>query len=257
MTATLVASARRTGRAAMSEAEWSARVDLAALYRLFVRYGWTDLIYTHIAARVPDQPDAYLINHYGLMFEEITASNLLKVGLDGQGLDPGAEINPAGHLIHSAVLKARPDIAFTLHSHTRAGMAVSAMSCGVLPLSQHAGEVLGTVAYHDYQPVTMAADECAALARDLGSKYLMVMHNHGLLACGRTAAEAFLYLYGLEMACKVQVDVMAAGAKPILPRPDAVESLKAWGLPPAEPRGALEWSSLLRMLDRVDPSYRN
>jgi ribulose-5-phosphate 4-epimerase/fuculose-1-phosphate aldolase len=256
MTVTRAISPRPAARA-VSEAEWSVRVDLAALYRLFVRYGWTDLIYTHIAARVPGEPDAYLINPYGLMFDEITASNLLKVGLDGSGRRPGAAINPAGHLIHSAVLKARPDIAFTLHSHTRAGIAVSAMSCGVLPLSQHAGEVLGTLAYHDYQDITVAADECDALVRDLGSSYLLVMHNHGLLACGRSAAEAFLYLYRLEMACKVQVDVMATGVKPVLPRPDMVQSLKSWGRPGAEPRGAEEWAALLRMLDRDDPSYRS
>lgn len=256
MTARRIASVRPAGRA-MSDAEWSVRVDLAALYRLFVRYGWTDLIYTHIAARVPDEPDAYLINAYGLMFDEITASNLLKVGLDGHGLDPGAALNPAGHLIHSAVLKARPEIAFTLHSHTRAGIAVSAMSSGLLPLSQHAGEVLGTLAYHDYQDITVAPDECDRLVHDLGSSYLLVMHNHGLLACGRSAAEAFLYLHRLETACKVQVDVMAAGIKPILPRPDMVEALKSWGRPGAEPRGAEEWAALLRMLDRDDPSYRS
>ena len=256
MTALARAPARAAGRA-ISEAEWSARVDLAALYRLFAHYGWTDLIYTHIAARVPGEPGAYLINPYGLMFDEITASSLLKVGLDGSGLDPGAAINPAGHLIHSAVLKARPEIGFTLHSHTRAGIAVSAMSCGLLPLSQHAGEVLSTLAYHPYQDVTAAADECDALVRDLGSSYLLVMHNHGLLACGRSAAEAFLYLYRLEMACKVQVDIMSTGAKPILLQADAIEPLMQWGRPGEALRGAEEWSALLRMLDRGDPSWRS
>ena len=253
---TAIARAPAAGRT-ISAAEWSTRVDLAALYRLFAHYGWTDLIYTHIAARVPGEPESYLINPYGLMFDEITASSLVKVGPDGCGLEPGAAINPAGHLIHSAVLKARAEIGFTLHSHTRAGIAVSAMSCGLLPLSQHAGEVLGTLAYHPYQDITVAADECDALVRDLGSSYLLVMHNHGLLACGRNAAEAFLYLYRLEMACKVQADVMSAGVKPILLHADAMELLARWGRPGEAPGGAEEWSALLRMLDRSDPSYRS
>ena len=241
-----------------SDAEWQARVDLAALYRLFVRYGWTDLIYTHISARVPDEPGNYLINSYGLFFDEITASSLIKVTLDGELLDErGLEYNTAGHLIHSAVLKARPELNFVLHTHTRAGVAVSAMRGGLLPLSQHSNVVLGTVAYHDYAQVTSDDEECERLARDIGDKYLMVMHNHGLLSCGRTAAEAFWYLYYLEMSCKIQVDVMTSGAEPILPAEESVSSLREYGLPTEEPRGAREWPGLLRMLDRIDPGYRS
>jgi ribulose-5-phosphate 4-epimerase/fuculose-1-phosphate aldolase len=241
-----------------SESERQVRVDLAALYRLFVRYGWTDLIYTHISARVPDEPGHYLINPYGLFFDEITASSLLKVDFDGNVLDErGQEFNQAGHLIHTAVLEARPEIDFVLHSHTRAGVAVSAMQCGLLPLSQHANLILGTVAYHDYAQVTSDEEECERLGRDLGDDYLMVLHNHGLLACGRTAAEAFWYHYYLEMSCKIQVDVLAAGSGYRVPDESAVQGLRDYGRPGEEPRGAREWPGLLRMLDRIDPGFRD
>jgi ribulose-5-phosphate 4-epimerase/fuculose-1-phosphate aldolase len=239
-----------------SEAEWRARVDLAALYRLFVHYGWTDLIYTHISARVPGEPGVYLINPYGLHFHEIRASNLLKVTFEGEVVDGDAPYNEAGHLIHTAVLRARPDIAVALHSHTRAGMAVSAMKAGLLPLTQHAMVVCDHLAYHDYQDVTGAEDECALLARDLGDGFLMILRNHGLLTCGRTAGEAFFYHYYLEMACKAQVDIMACGAEVVVPRPDAVRPIAAWGRPGPEPRGEREWPGLIRLLDAKDPSYR-
>ena len=237
--------------------EQQVREELAALYRLFVRYGWTDLIYTHLAAKVPGEPEHYLINPYGLMFEEITASNLLKVSYDGRVIEGDYPVNDAGHLIHTAVLKARPEVNFTLHSHTRAGMAVSAMSCGLLPLTQHASLVLGTLCSHDYQVVTNEAEECALLARSLGQNYAMIMRNHGLLTCGRTAAEAFWYHYYLEMSCKVQVDVLQSGQEPVIPAPEAIEALKAHGLPGEEPKGARDWPSLLRKLERTDPDYRS
>lgn len=241
-----------------SNAEWQARVDLAALYRLFVRYGWTDLIYTHITARVPDEPEHYLINSYGLFFDEITASSLIKVDFDGNLLDErGLEYNSAGHLIHSAVLKARPEINFVLHTHTRAGAAVSAMKCGLLGLSQHSNIILDSVANHEYAQVTSDDEECERLARDIGDKNLMLMHNHGLLSCGRTAAEAFWYMYYMEMSCKIQVDVLAAGSDYILPPDEATKGLREYGKPTEEPRGAREWPGLLRMLDRMDPSFRD
>ena len=249
--------ALRAVDASRSEAEWQARVDLAALYRLFVKYGWTDLIYTHIAARVPGEDNAYLINPYGLFFDEITASSLVKVDFDGNVLDPvGGEYNMAGHLIHSAVLKARPEINFTLHTHTRAGAAVSAMQCGLLPLSQHSNIILDQIAYHDYAQVTSDEEECERLGRDLGDKYLMVMRNHGNLACGRTAAEAFHFLYYLEMSCKIQVDVLASGKDYIVPYDAALASLAHFGAPGDEPKGGRAWPGLLRALDRADPSYR-
>jgi ribulose-5-phosphate 4-epimerase/fuculose-1-phosphate aldolase len=245
-------------QASCSESEWQTRVDLAALYRLFVRYGWTDLIYTHISARVPDEPGHYLINSYGEFFDEITASSLLKVDYDGNVIDrPEQAYNEAGHLIHTAVLKARPEINFVLHTHSRAGTAVSAMKCGVLPISQHSNLILGTLAYHDYGQVTADEDECERLGRDIADKYLMVLHNHGLLACGRTAAEAFFYLYYLEMSCKIQVDVLTSGQEYLVPDQASVEGLMDHGAPKEEPRGALEWPGLLRQLDRIDPGFRN
>lgn len=241
-----------------SESEWQTRVDLAALYRLFVRYGWTDLIYTHISARVPGEENHYLINPFGPFFDEITASMLMKVDFDGNVVEEdGQEYNQAGHLIHTAVLKVRPEINYVLHTHSRAGTAVSAMKCGLLPLSQHSNIILGTVAYHDYGQVTSDEEECERLGGDLAENYLMVLRNHGLLACGRTAAEAFWYLYYLEMSCKIQVDALAASDDPILVPPEVVAGLSEYGNPGPEPKGAREWPGLLRQLDRVDSSYRN
>jgi ribulose-5-phosphate 4-epimerase/fuculose-1-phosphate aldolase len=241
----------------VSEDEWHRRVDLAALYRLFVHFGWTDLIYTHISARVPGEPDHYLINPYGLMFDEIKASSLIKVDFDGNVVDDsGHEYNEAGHLIHTAVLKARSDVDFVLHTHSRAGTAVSAMKCGVLPISQHANIILGTIAYHEYAQVTADQEECDRLGRDLGDKFLMVLHNHGLLACGRTAAEAFHYLYYLEMSCKIQIDVLTAGTEYLTPSDAVVRGLSEYGRPGEAPSGTRAWAPLLRMLDRKDPSFR-
>ena len=196
----------------ISPEEWALRQDLAACYRLFVKYGWTDLIFTHLSARVPGEPYHYLINPYGLLFQEITASNLIKVDFSGNVVSGDYPYNEAGHAIHSAVLKARPDINVALHSHTRAGTAVSAMACGLLSLSQQANEIGNLVCYHRYDVATDNDDECARLGEDLADKWAMIMHNHGLLSVGRDMAEAFYLLYTLENACKIQVDVMASGA---------------------------------------------
>ena len=249
----------KTARLAVLNAEERrVREDLAALYRCFVHYGWTDLLATHISARVPGASDQYLINPYGLFFEEVTASNLLKVDFDGRVLEGEHPYNEAGHLIHSAVLKARPEINFVLHSHTRAGVAVSTMKDGLLPLSQHAGTVLGTLAYHDYQVVTDAEDECELLARDLGEAYLMLLRNHGILACGRSAGEAFVLHYDLEAACKIQVDALRAGVDLVMPPAEAIEDLKDWGRPQAEnQRAERTWTAILRRLERREPDYRD
>ena len=245
-----------TRRTQFSEEEWRTRVELAALYRLFQHYGWTDLTYTHLSARVPGEASHYLINPFGLLFDEITASNLIKVEFDGEVVAGDHPYNEAGHLIHSAVLKARPDINFVLHSHTRAGIAVSCMTDGLLPLSQHANIVLGTLATHPYGEVTAESEECDLMAASLGDNHLMLMQNHGLLACGRTAAEAFFLHYYLEMACKVQVDVLASGRDFVLPGESAIAALSAWGKPKAEPYGDVDWQAALRLLDRKDSSYK-
>ncbi len=237
--------------------ERGVRKDLAALYRLFSHFGWTDLIDTHLSARMPGKPEEYLINPYGEMFDEITASSLLHMNWDAEVVTGDAEPNMAGHLIHTAVLRNRPEINFVLHSHTRAGCAVSVMKEGLMPLSQHANTVISTVAYHDYQVVTQAEDECALIARDLGDNYLMIMRNHGLLACGRTAAEAFYYHYFLEMACKIQVDVLGAGVEMVVPDDSAIAALSSYGGPADAPKGDRYWTSLVRMLERKQPDYVN
>lgn len=236
------------------------RQDLAALYRLAQHYGWTDLTSTHISARLPEDPDHYLLNSHDLMFDEITASNLTRMSFDGDAVDdePGSGriVNLAGHIIHSGILKARPGVNFVIHSHTRAGVAVSAMPDGLLPLSQHAGFVLGTLSSHPYQDSTAVEDEGALLARDLGDNYAMLLQNHGLLVVGRTAAEAFIYHYYLEMACKIQVDILGATDKPIRITDDAMAALHDWGSPANGPQGGIQWPSLMRMLDRTVPEYR-
>ncbi len=245
-------------RPQISDEERQVRTDLAALHRLYVKYGWTDLIYTHLTARSPDNPEHYLIKPDHLLMEEVTASGLIKVDMDGNLVAGDSPPNQAGHLIHTAVLRARPEINFAAHTHSRAGAAVSCMKCGLLPLSQHANMILPAVAQHDYQDVTTAEDECAAIARDLGDKFALIMNNHGLLACGRSVAECFYYLYYLEMACKIQVDVLASGREPLMVSHEIVEGLYTeGGVPAAEPGGVRVWPAMLRMLDRIDESYRH
>ena len=244
----------------ISEREWQVRRDLAACYRLFVRFGWCDLIFTHLSARVPGHPDQYLINPYGLLFEEVTASGLLKVDFDGNVIAGDYPYNDAGHAIHSAVLKARPEVNAVLHSHTRAGMAVSCMKCGLLPITQQANEVRALICHHHYDVATDNEEECRRLGLDMGDKWLMIMHNHGLLSAGRTVAEAFYFLYTLENACKVQVDVMASGADAIIPEAQILARVDEYARPPDEGPGDMvtrSWSALIRMLERQDPSYKD
>jgi len=244
----------------MSNVEWHLRQDLAACYRAFVHYGWTDLIFTHLSVRVPGEVNQYIINPYGLLFQEITASNLIKVDFDGNVIQGDYPYNAAGHSIHSAVLKARPDINVVLHSHTRAGMAVSCMESGLLPLTQQANEIMGLVAYHDYDVATNNEQECQRLGQDIGDRWLMIMHNHGLLSAGRNVAEAFYLLYTLENACKVQVDVLSSGAKQKLPKSAALKRLEQEGkLPASGPAQYVmdAWDSVVRMLEQKDSSFRN
>ncbi len=237
----------------MSESEWELRCDLAACYRLFVKYGWTDLIFTHLSARVPGEPEHYLINPYGLLFDEITASNLIKVNFAGEVVAGDFPYNEAGHAIHSAVLKARPDINVVLHSHTRAGSAVSCMADGFLPLSQQANEIMGMICYHEYDYAPDNASECERLGNDMADKWLMIMHNHGLLGAGRTVAEAFYNLYILENACKIQVDVMSAGADYRVPSESSRAAIGACGAMPDDGPAKfvnITWKAVLRSLER-------
>ena len=255
-------------RSQVSEEEWKVRVDLAACYRLMEVYGMTDMIYNHISARVPGHHDQILINPYGFLYEEITASSLMKVDLKGNILlqpDHGFGINPAGYVIHSAVHAARDDVGCVIHTHTRAGMAVSAMKCGLLPLSQTAMRFHGCTAYHHFEGPALNLAEQERLVRDMGTNDVLILHNHGLAACGRTVAEAFCRNYFLENACKAQVDAMAAGSElwlpemPIRERTAQVMSsgyVQSNSVHSAGPFDAsMEWNALLRKLNRIDPSY--
>ena len=244
----------------ISEQEWQARQELACCYRAFVHYGWTDLIYTHLSVRAPGENDRYLINPYGLLFQEITASNLIKVDFDGNVVAGDYPYNNAGHAIHTAILKARPEVNVVLHSHTRAGMAVSCMVEGLLPLTQQANEISGAVCYHKYGVVTDNEEECRLLGESIADKWVMIMHNHGLLSAGRTVGEAFYFLYQLENACKVQVDVMASGANRIVPDEEAIKALNDYGMPPADAPfsdARMAWDAVTRMMDRKDASWRS
>ena len=246
-------------REQVSEREWQARVDLAAAYRLVALYGWDDLIFTHISARVPSADHHFLLNPYGMMFEEITASSLVKIDLNGNKvMDSPYFINPAGFTIHSAVHAAREDALCVMHVHTDYGIAVSAQKNGLLPLSQQSMVALASLAYHDYEGLALDEDEKSRLVADLGDKHYLILRNHGLLTIGRTAAEAFLAMFLLERACKIQILAQSGGGElveipaPIVKRVDS--QLKAVTLD----QGAdLTWPGLLRKLDRLDPSFRD
>lgn len=243
----------------VSADEWAVRVDLAACYRLIAMYGWDDLVFTHISARVPGPDEHFLINPYGWLFEEITASSLVKVDLAGDKvIDSPNMVNPAGFIIHSAVHEARHDVACVLHTHTRSGVAVSIQKGGLLPVSQQSLLPYSTLAYHDYEGIAVNEGEKERLVADLGDASAFILRNHGLLTTGPTIADAFLLMYALETACQVQL--LAQGASEDLiqvPQPivDGIQAqaetvLKGLG-------GQLVWPGLLRKLDRLDPSFRD
>ena len=244
-------------RGRVSEEEWRTRVDLAALYRLVALEGWDDLIFTHISARVPGPDHHFLINPFGAYFEEVTASSLVKVDLEGNIIMESAYgINAAGYVIHSAVHGAREDARFVIHVHTDQGVAVSAQAEGLLPLSQHAMAVLPHLAYHNYEGIALHLDERERLVRDLGDKSLMMLRNHGTLATGATAGEAWVGLFHLERACKMQVMALSAGRDRVLLAPENaqedVRKVVGGGL---GPMSQLPWPGLLRRLDRHSPGY--
>lgn len=245
-------------RARVSAEEWQLRVDLAAAYRLVALFGWDDLVFTHISARVPGPERHFLINPYGFLFEEMTASSLVKVDLNGGiVMDTPHFINPAGFTIHSAIHAAREDAHCVLHVHAVNGVAVSAQKQGLLPISQQSLFVLAALGYHDYEGVALREEEKPRLVRDLGDKSFLMLRNHGLLTVGATVADAFLFMYLFEAACMIQVRAQSGGgellpiAQPILDgiRAQASQVTKGLG-------GALVWPGLLRKLDRLDPSYK-
>ncbi len=244
-------------RNAVSPQEWQARVDLAACYRLVDQYGMTDLIYNHITARIPGT-EHLLINLYGLLYKEITASSLVKIDVEGNIIakpdtDSGVtdyNINVSGYVIHGAIHKARPDVACVLHTHTRAGMAVSAMKCGVLPLTQTSIRFVGHIGCHDYEGPAIDLEERERLVRDLGPHDALVMRNHGLLTCGATIQQAFNTMYQLEMSCRAQVDAMAARAELTMPGENVLAHTAHLYQPGTRrPYGVLEWPAMLRLLE--------
>jgi ribulose-5-phosphate 4-epimerase/fuculose-1-phosphate aldolase len=260
MTAKLETVKSPSVRDRVSDEEWQVRVDLAAAYQLAAQFRWTDLIYTHFSARVPGTEDI-LINAYGLMFDEITASNLVKIDLDGNILDDPLDygINQAGYVIHSCVHKARPEINCVIHTHTRAGVAVSAMKCGLLPISQHAMRVQTEVTYHDYEGIALDMDEQTRMARDLGeSSKAMILRNHGLLALGESVREAVEVMYYLDCACQIQIDAMAGGMQNVLLMSGGAARTADEQFHRADrPSNRKDWPALLRMLDRRGVNYRD
>ncbi|KTT70669.1 class II aldolase/adducin family protein [Sphingomonas endophytica] len=248
-------------RPGMAAGEWEARVELAAAYRLVALYGWDDLIFTHLSARVPGPEHHFLINPYDMMFEEITASSLVKIDVDGMPVGASAHpVNPAGFTIHSAIHMAREDAHAVMHVHTPHGQAVSAMACGLLPHTQTAMIAAHDVAYHDYEGIATDLEERERLVADLGTRHAMILRNHGTLTVGDSVASCFLRLYFLERACEAQVLMLSAGPDGLNTPPQGVEEKVAAQSPPGGIgmlAKALAWPALLRKLDRIDPSYRD
>ena len=240
----------------VSAEEWQLRCDLAACYRLVAHYGWSDLVFTHITARVPGPEHHFLINPYGLMFDEITASSLVKVDAEcNKVIDSPFPVNPAGFIIHSAVHEAREDAGCVLHTHTRAGVAVSAQQGGVLPISQQSTFVLAGLAYHEYEGVAFRPDEKPRLQADLGSANFLMLRNHGLLTVGPTIADAFLSMYVFESTCQIQLSAQAGG--PLIEvNPQIVAGVaESMRVQTSGLGGAFVWTALLRKLDRLGADY--
>jgi len=244
----------------ISASEWAERCRLAACYRLMDRYGMTDLIYNHITTQIPDKEGHLLINLYGLLYREITASSLVEIDLEGNVIrkpDTNYGINKSGYIIHGCIHRARPDVRCIIHTHTRAGMAVAAMQCGLLPLTQTASRFHGHIAYHEFEGPAVEADEQQRLVRDLGSHSAMILRNHGLLVCAASVPQAFNLMYQLELACRAQVDAMGVGESGLsIPGKDVLER-SAYLYQPGtrRPYGELEWHALLRLLEAEPGRY--
>lgn len=251
----------RTPQRNFPEAEWRMRVDLAAGYRLVRHFGLDDLIYNHITARVPGEDDRYLINPYGPLYDEMTASNLIKIDIDGAiHCETDGEINPAGYMIHSAVHAARHDTVCVLHTHSHYATLVSTLDEGFVVLTQTAFQFYGRVAYHDYEGFALDADERRRLVMDLGERNVMVLRNHGVLTLGRSVAEAFRRAYYFEAACRMQIEARAAGKTRQPPAEVMERTAQQWAGGAAGIGGGgstREWPALLRMLDRLDPTWRH
>ncbi len=242
----------------VSEEEWKLRVDLAALYRLVAHYGWDDLIFTHISIRIPGPEHHFLMNPFGLMFDEITASSLVKIDLEGEKVMPSPYgVNAAGFTIHGGVHMSAPQHNCVIHTHSDDGVAVASQKDGLLPLTQHAMQVVPDLAYHDYEGVALNHGERPRLIEDLGDKHCMILRNHGLMTVGATAADAFLRHFFLERSCTMQVKAMAGGAELVIPGQDVQDLVAKQGGMTRPEMGAekFSWAPLLRKLDKLDPSY--
>ncbi len=240
----------------VSSEEWQLRCDLAACYRLVAAYGWSDLVFTHISVRIPGPEHHFLINPYGLMFDEITASSLVKVDQQcNKVIESPFPVNPAGFVIHSAVHEARPDVQCVLHTHTRAGVAVSAQAAGVLPISQQSTFVLASLAYHDYEGVAFRPDEKPRLQADLGQANFLMLRNHGLLTCGASVADAFLNMYVFESTCQIQLSAQAGGELTQVDPQIVAGVAEAMRVQTSGLGGAFVWPALLRKLQRMGANY--
>jgi ribulose-5-phosphate 4-epimerase/fuculose-1-phosphate aldolase len=242
----------------VSAEEWQLRVQLAACYRLVALYGWSDLVFTHISARVPGPEHHFLINPYGLMFDEITASSLVKVDQEcNKVIDSPFPVNPAGFTIHSCIHAVREDAGCVLHTHSRAGVAVSAQKCGVLPISQQSTFVLSSLAYHDYEGVALRDDERPRLQADLGSANFLMLRNHGLLTVGPTVPDAFLNMYTFENTCRIQIDAQSGGELVHINPKIMTGMAQVLKTVTAGQGSKIAWPALIRKLDRLDPGYRD
>jgi len=260
MTVLAYASKQRSVRDSVSDDEWQRRVGLAALYRILDLYEMTDLIYNHITARVPGEPGHILLNPYGLLYGEVTASSLYKIDLDGNVIlkpDSDYGLNDAAYVIHSAVHSARHDLECVIHTHTKAAVAVSAMQCGLLPISQQALTFNGCLSYHDYEGPAFDLGERERLAHNLGNNNTMILRNHGALAGGRSLIEAFLNMYLLESACSIQVAAMAGGNALTMASNEAISRTREIVKSTRGSGNSLEWNALLRKVEKADPSYKD
>jgi len=249
---------RKSFKAQASAEEWAARVELAACYRLIAHFRMTDWIYNHISARVPGSHEHYLINPFGLLYEEVSASNLVKVDVRGNLVEQvQLDVNPAAFVIHGAIHAARPDVACVLHTHTAAGAGVAAQAHGLMPISQHAFKLLDRLAYHDFEGIALDADEQVRLVADIGNKDVLILRNHGLLTMGRSVREAFELMFFLERACQIQIAALSGGSAVIHPPAAVCQRTSSQFAGDDSYVKGRDWQALLRLLDRTDPSYQD
>lgn len=249
---------RKGMRSTVSPEEWAARVELAACYRLIAHFRMTDWIYNHISARVPGTHEHYLINPFGLLYEEVSASNLVKVDVHGKLVeDVELDVNPAAFIIHGAIHEARPEVGCVLHTHTAAGVGVAAQAHGLLPLSQNALKVYDRLAYHDFEGIALDAEEKVRLVRDIGKKDVLILRNHGLLTMGPTVPRAFELMFFLERACQIQIAALAGGATPLIPPETVLQRTGAQFANDGSYVQGRDWQALIRLLDRIAPDYKD